>query len=189
MNAAQAREHIEMVARILDETQQRLCAGGEFFLVWGLYSGLATLVFHFVNSGRWPPATLWGLLAALAACIAFSIVRGRYANAANERRSLLQREFFNVLWLTIGLAFLINVAAFNIFTGLSSAAIWSFGEAIVLFYIALHGNRRAMLCGIAVVISLVAANFVTDDLRAYLLAAGMVAGYGGFGVAELLSRD
>ena len=189
LNAAQARDHIEMVARILQESQQRLCAGGEFFLVWGLFSGLITVLIHLANARLVPLSTLWLLVPAFAGCVAFSLLRGAHYRRVADRRSLLEREFFNVLWLTIGLAFLADVAAYNIFVDLAGAAIWSFSEAIVLFYIGLHGNRRAVLCGITVVVSLVAANFIAYDVRAYVLAAGMVAGYGGFGLAELLVRE
>jgi len=189
MNAARARDHIEMVARILEESQQRLCAGGEFFLVWGLFSGLVTVLAHLAAVRAIPSGALWVLLPVFAACVAFSLARGRHYRKTAARRSLIEREFFNVLWLTIGLAFLVDLAAFNIFVGLSGAAIWSFSQAIVLFYIGLHGNRRALLSGVAVVVSLIVANFVARDLMAYVLAAGMVAGYGGFGVAELLSHE
>jgi hypothetical protein len=40
-----------------------------------------------------------------------------------------------------------------------------------------------------VVVSLVAANFAPPSMAAYVLAAGMLAGYGGFGLSELLARD
>ena len=125
----------------------------------------------------------------LVACALFSIVRGNQLRAIAARTSLVQREFFNVLWLTIGLAFIVNVAVFNIFTGLAAAAIWSVSEAIVLFYIGMHGNRRAQVAGVLVVVSLVAANFAPPSMAAYVLAAGMLAGYGGFGLSELLARD
>jgi hypothetical protein len=101
----------------------------------------------------------------------------------------VQREFFNMLWLTMGLAFIVNVGAFNIFRGWASAGIWSFAEAIVLFFIGIHGNRRALVAGIVVVVSLVVANFVGPATAGYVLAAGMVVGYAGFGIAELLSGD
>jgi hypothetical protein len=189
LNAAQARDHIEMVARILEESQQRLCAGGEFFVVWGLFGAFVTLLGHFVASRALPSQALWAGLVALIAAIAFSIRRGRILRVESERGSLLQREFFNVLWITIGMGFVANLAVFNIFRGIASAAIWNFADAIVLFYIGMHGNRRAQVAGIAVVVSLVVANFTSGDVGAYVLAAGVFAGYCGFGVAELLSRD
>lgn len=184
----QALEHVEMVERILRESSQRLCYGAEFFIVWGVYAGLATLGWQFIATGALPQAALWGQLALLAAAIAFSIVRGRARRSDESRRSIVQREFFNVLWLTVGLAFICNVGAYNLFRGIGSAAIWSFAEAIVLFYIGMHGNRRAQICGIVVIVSLIVANF-SGHSAMYVLAAGMVAGYAGFGVAELLAGD
>jgi hypothetical protein len=189
IDAAQARDHIEMVERILAQSDQSLCAGAEYFIVWGLYSGIAVVDWQLVNDGVLPATALWAQAALLLAAVVFTIWRGRATKAARARQSIVQREFFNVLWLSIGLAFVANVAAFNVFSGWAQAAVWSFAEAIVLFFIALHGNRRAMLGGIAVVVSLIAANFVHRDVMGYVLAAGVVAGYAGFGIAELLARE
>lgn len=189
MNAAAARDHLEMVDRILAQSDQSLCAGAPYFIVWGLYSGLAVVDWQVVNNGLLPATALWAQAVLFAAALVFSILRGRATRAAIARQSIVQREFFNVLWLTIGLAFVANVAAFNVFSGWAQAAIWNFAEAIVLFFIALHGNRRAMLGGIAIVVSLIAANFVHRDVMGYVLAAGIVAGYAGFGIAELLTRE
>ncbi len=40
-----------------------------------------------------------------------------------------------------------------------------------------------------VVVSLVAANFASAAFAGYILAAGMLVGYAGFGASELLARD
>jgi hypothetical protein len=53
----------------------------------------------------------------------------------------------------------------------------------------MHGNRRAQIAGVLVLVSLVAANFVAPSIAGYVLAAGMLAGYSGFGLSELLARD
>ena len=50
---------------------------------------------------------------------------------------------------------------YRIFSGLASAAIWSFAEAIVLLYIGMHGNRRAQVAGVLVVVSMIVANFTS----------------------------
>ena len=136
-----------------------------------------------------PKPVLWTIPVVLVAGAIFSIVRGAQTRRRIARTSLVQREFFNVLWLTLGLAFVVDIAAFRIFPGLASAAIWSVAEAIVLLFIGMHGNRRAQLAGVLVVVSLVAANFISSNLAAYVLAAGMLAGYGGFGLSELAARD
>jgi len=187
IEAAQAREHIEMVDRILAESHPRLCAGGDFFVLWGLASAFITMLFHLVNIGTFPARALWSVPVVLAACALYSVVRARALRRTIARTSLVQREFFNVLWITLGLTFVANVAAFRIFSGIASAALWSVAEAIVLLYIGMHGNRRAQLAGLLVVVSLVAANFVAPDRTAYVLAAGMLVGYAGFGLSELLA--
>jgi hypothetical protein len=189
LNAADARDHIEMIDRILAESQQRLCAGGEYFVVWGIGSAFVTTLFQLVNNGLVPDGALWSVPVALALCALFSIYRSRTNRAALARSSLVQREFFNVLWLTIGLAFVCNIAVYKIFSGVASAAVWSLAEAIVLLYIGMHGNRRAQIAGVLVVVSLIAANFASVSFAGYVLAAGMLAGYAGFGVSELLAHE
>jgi len=185
----EAHDHLAMVDRILAESSQKLCFGGSLFIVWGLYSGIATLGFHFIAKGTLPSQALFAQAALLAICIVYSIWRVR-ANRGNiARRSIVQREFLNVLYLTLGLAFVANLGAFNLFRGMGAAAIWSFAEAVVLFFIGMHGNRRAQIAGIIVIVSMVVANFSSGDNVAYALAAGMVAGYAGFGVAEELAHD
>lgn len=189
LNASEARDHIEMVDRILAESQQRLCAGGEYFAVWGAGSAFVPTLFQLFNNGAVPASALWSIPAVIVVCAIFSIVRARRTRYMLARSSLIQREFLNVLWLTLSLAFVANAAAYRIFSGLASAAIWSVAEAIVLFYIGMHGNRRAQIAGVIVVAGLIAANFASANIAGFVLAFGMLAGYGGFGVSELLARE
>jgi hypothetical protein len=188
VNAERARDDLEMVQRILAQSHQRLCAGGEYFVVWGLFSGGATIAGHLISVGIAPLGLMWAVAAALAACIAFSLIRARALRGEIGRESLVQREFFNVLWLAIALAFFVDVAVFRVFSGLASAGIWSFSETLVLLYIGLHGNRRAIVCAVLVMASMALANFGPPHVAAYILAGGMIAGYSGFGLAELLSQ-
>lgn len=178
-----------MVERIIAQSAQRLCAGGEFFVVWGAGSAAVTALFATIARGSLPPGDAWLAGAILGFCVIFSIVRGRLTNKTLARSSIVQREFFNVLWITVGLAVVADAAAFRLFPGVASAAIWSVVEAIVLLYIGMHGNRRALVAGVLVVASLVVANFAPPEIAAYVLAAGMLLGYAGFGVTELLARD
>lgn len=189
VDPTEARDHLEMIDRILAQSHPRLCSGGEFFVVWGVASAYITLLFALVDRRIVPVGALWSVPLVLVASAVFSIVRGRITRRALARTSLVQREFFNVLWLTLGLALIVDVAVFRIFAGLAGAAIWSVAEAIVLLYIGMHGNRRAQVAGVLVVASLVAANFTGPAVSAYVLAAGMLAGYGGFGLSELLTAD
>jgi hypothetical protein len=184
-----ARDHIEMVDRILAESHQRLCAGGEYFVVWGLGSALVTVLFQLVATAALRPPALWFVPVILTACAAFSIARARLMRRVLARSSLIQREFFNVLWLTLGMAFVVDAAAYRIFAEVAAAAIWSVAASIVLLYIGMHGNRRAQIAGVLVVVSLIAANFGPTGIAGYILAAGMLIGYAGFGLTELLARD
>jgi hypothetical protein len=188
MHASEAREHIEMVEAILSRTERCLNVGGEFFIVWGLFSAAVDLFIQLVLTGRLSAGTLWVLPVLFAAAVAFSIVRGRQLKARACGISHLQREFFTVLGLALALAAIVNLAAFNLFTEWANSAIWTVAGIFVLFFIALHGNRRALAGGIIMVGSLIAANFM-HGLAGYALAAGMLFGYSGFGLVSLLSHD
>lgn len=189
LGGTEAREHIEMIDRILAESTQRLRFGADYFIVWGIYSAVVTTSWQLINNGTLPIATAWGQAVLLLAAIVYSIVRGRSKAACEGRRSLAQREFLNMLYLTLGLAFVLNVGAFRLLEGWSSAVIWSFAESVVLLFIGLHGNRRALVGGVVVIVSVVIANFMPAPVMGFVLAAGMLLGYAGFGVAESFARD
>jgi hypothetical protein len=84
LDSTQAREHIEMVERILTESSQRLCYGAEYFIVWGLYSGAITVWWQLIANGTWPVSWAWWQAVLLAAAIVFSIVRGRIKTEGRE---------------------------------------------------------------------------------------------------------
>ena len=189
LDSREAREQLEMVQRILAESSQRLYHGAEYFIVWGFYGAAATVSWQLIHNGVLPLTAAWGQAVLLLAAIVFSIVRGRTKRVEERRRSVVQREFFNMLWLTMSLAFVVNVGAYNLFSGWASGAIWAFAEAIVLLFIGLHGNRRAQVCGVLVVVSIVIANFTPPTAIGYVLGAGMLAGYAGFGFSELFAGD
>jgi hypothetical protein len=188
MNPSEAREHLEMVEKIIAASSRKLEVGGEFFICWGLAGSALDLLDHLIwNQGlgqRWYFASLPIMLAALG----FSIWRGRYYRVYAQKMSFLQREYFNVLWLAIALALVTEVAGFNLFGRFGMAAIWNVVEAIVLFYIGMHGNRRATIGGIVLVVSIALANFV-PQWSVLILGAGVLLGYAGFGVADLLARE
>jgi hypothetical protein len=189
IDAAQARDHIEMIDRILAESQQRLCSGGEYFVVWGVASAFATICSELIVQGIVARVAVWSIPAVLIAAAVFSALRGRSQRHILQRNSLIQREFFNVVWLALGLAFIANLAVHRIFAGMASAAVWSVAESIILLYIGMHGNRRAQIAGVLVVVSMVVANYAPPNIAGYVLGAGMLFGYGGFGLTELLARD
>jgi len=191
MDASEAREHLELVERIIAQSAQRLHVGAEFFLVWGLFGATCDGLFTAAESGSISTGvTLVAYAVLLLAAVAFSVLRARYYRECGERMSLLQREYLNVLWLTIALATVATFTTFNIFSSVvARGSLWSFAEAIVLFYVGMHGNRRAQIGGIVILASLIAANFVPFPGAGWILAAGVLLGYAGFGAAELIARE
>lgn len=188
MDASEARDRLEMVDKIVSASSTCLKTGGEFFVAWGLASGAWMLMLQFVSDGRLPPKALWAAAPIYLAALGFTIARGRYLEREGGRMSVLQREFFNLLWLANIMAFAVDAAGFNIFKGWAMAAIWLVSAAIVLFFVGMHGNRRAISAGIVALCALAIANFV-PHVTGYALSAGFVLGYAGFGVLELIARD
>ncbi len=188
MNPSDARDHIAMVERIIAASSRKLEAGGEFFVAWGLAGAIMDVVLTLVLEHRLPVAAMWINAVVLVLAVAFTIIRSRFYRKTVESISLLQREYFNVLMLAIALGFVTELIGYNLFSTHAVMAMWNVVEALVLFYIGLHGNRRAQIGGIALIISIALANF-NMNYSGFILAAGVLVGYGGFGVADLLARE
>lgn len=188
MNPTEAREHLEMVEKIIAASSRKLEVGGEFFVCWGVAGASFAVLDNFVWNGALDPSWMWlGGLVGICAVL-FTILRSRFYRTRIQNMSLLQREYLNFLWLAIAVAFITEVVGFNLFGRVGLTAIWNVVEAIVLFYIGMHGNRRALIGGIILIVSIAAANFVPQS-SVLILAAGVLFGYGGFGVAELLASE
>ena len=188
MDASEAREHLEMVEKIIAASSTKLEAGGEFFVAWGLAGAAADVLDTLVWNGRLGQPYMWLAGAFLMAALAFTIVRSRAARKCGTRMSLLQREYLNMLWLAMALAFLTNLLGFNLLGFFGMMAIWNVFEAVVVLFIGLHGNRRAMIGGLILIASIACANFI-PAYNGFILAAGVLFGYAGFGVADLLARE
>ncbi len=189
MDSSDAREHLEMVERIVAASSRKLDVSGELFLVWGLASGTLDLIVQLVSDGRVPGAAVWaGPLIVIAAVIYTAIRVRQYRAMPAGRMTLLEREFLNVLWIALSMAFAVNVIGGNMFSQWAQSAIWSVAAAIVLFYIAVHGNRRALVGAIVLLLSIALANF-SLPIAGYVLAGGMYLGYAGFGLADMLARE
>ncbi len=188
---SEAREHLAMVDRIVEHTSKRLRVGAEYFVVWGIASAIMSLTWQLISDRHLPIQGIWISSAAGVLAVAFSIWRARCD--CNERLTLLEREFLAVLKVAMGVTFFvfaIEIFGANLFGSTGLAAIWSFAASIVLFYIAMHGNRRASGGGIILLLSMLIAN-LRPEYAGYALSAGMFVGYAGFGAVELLaaSRD
>ena len=190
IGASEARDHMEMVERILAESQQRLCSGGEYFVVWGIIGAFITVIVELVD--RQPDRNDRAVVDSDRHCRRHDSFRscalGRRGRSSSAARSC-SASFSTCSGSRSAWRSSSTLRVFRIFTGIAGAAIWSVAQAIVLFYIGMHGNRRAQIAGILVVASLIAANFSPPEVAGYVLAAGMLAGYTGFGISELLAAE
>ena len=187
IDGPEASEHLAMVDRIVERSSTRLNVGAEYFVVWGLASATMSLMYQLIGTHLAPANAIWIAWGAALAAVAFSIWRAKSARL--PRLSFLEREFLTVLKVAMMVTFfvfIIEIFGANLFGGIGMGAIWSFAASIVLFYIAMHGNRRALGGGIILMLSLVVAN-VRPDYAGYALSAGMFVGYAGFGALELVA--
>ncbi len=188
MDASEARDHLDTVNRIISSSSQRLYAGGEFFVAWGVAGAILDVLFTLVAAGKLPPSAQWINLFIIAGATGYTVARARHYRISDHPMSLLQREYLNVLQIAIGAAVFANVLAFNLLSPNASIAIWNIVESIVLAYIAIHGNTWARAGTAVLLLSIAVANF-EPQYAAYVLAGGVLLGYAGFGAAELLARD
>jgi hypothetical protein len=191
MTPSEAREHLEMAERIVAASTRELSLkyAAPFFILWGLFGGTVDLLAQLNGLGKLSGTlTLAVSVTLLAIAIVASALYGRHLRHSKCGMTFLQREFLNVLWISLGCAFVSNFAGSNLFQPPGYGAVWAIAAAIVMFYIGMHANRRAIVAGIILIGSIIVANY-TPSLIGYILAAGFYLGYAGFGVAELLGRE
>ncbi len=187
MDASEARNHLDTVDRIIAASSRRLHAGGEFFVAWGVAGAFIDIIFTLVAARVLPPSAQWINVLAVVGAIVYTAARARFYRKYGTM-SFLQREFLNVLYIAIAAGIFTNIFTFNLFSAGAQMAIWNIVESIVLAYIAVHGNARARVATVVLLLSIVAANFA-PLYTGYILAAGVLLGYAGFGAVELMARD
>lgn len=180
MDAREAREHLEMVDRILTQAEGepvRLMPG--LIIAWGLAAaaidvGQQLLVLRIGgHAGEW--MTWAAMIAGVAYSIGVSLSIAR--NGCFDRVSLTEVRMGRVMgavWFTV------LVAAFaqpHVLAGWAGAAVWSMGAAITMLIGGFNGDRRALTGGVILLASVLAANYVLPQTPGYVLAAGFILGY------------
>lgn len=180
MDAQEARDHLEMVDRILTRAEDepvRPIPG--LVIAWGIAAAAIDagqqLYFSHIG-GRWG---LWvadaGLLMGIVYSIAVSVSMWR--NSCFERVSNIETRMGRVMgavWFTV------VVAAFaqpHVFAGWGGAAVWSMGAAIMMLIVGFAGDRRGLAGGLVLLASVLAANYLLPHTPGYVLAAGFLFGY------------
>lgn len=179
MNAHEARDHLEMVDRILTRAEGepiRYIPG--LIVAWGFAAaamdvGNQLRMEGLIAASQWLTvlAFVAGTVYSIAVCV--SLARGNRF----ERMSVIERRLGRVMgavWFTVA------VAAFAqpyVFAGWGGAAVWSMGAAIMMLMSGFCGDRRGLIGGILLLASLLAANYIWPHQVGYVLAAGFIAGY------------
>lgn len=180
MDAREAREHLEMVDRILTRAEGepvRFIPG--LIIVWGVAAAAIDagqqLYFSHVEGrfGAWlaDAALLIGVLYSVA--VSMSISRNRRFERVSITEMRLGR-IMGAVWFTV------LVAAFaqpHVFAGWGGAAVWSMGAAIMMLMSGFSGDRRGLAGGLILLASVLAANYVLPQTPGYVLAAGFILGY------------
>lgn len=189
MDRTEAREHLEIADQIVAAATRELSLryAARFFIVWGVAAGSVDLIYGLVLRHAAPDWTQWIGLALLVFAVAFSIVYGRRSHDAACSMTFLEREFLNVLWIAMGVAFIANVGTQELFSPVGIGALYTIAASIVLFFIGMHANRRAIVGGIILIASLILAGAM-PAYADFVLAAGFYLGYAGFGIAESLAH-
>lgn len=185
MDPSEAREHLDLVDRILTETDRSMCVIGDVFVVWGVVAAAIDVVFQLVMTGRTPGWWAWLPLVLVPAAIAYTVVRSIQAKGSSDRLTTVGREYLNVVWVVFGLMAVVQSAAFHLFPGWAGAALWSLAAAIITLYVGMHGDRAGMLGGVVLLASMIVASFV-PAYCGWILAGGMLLGYSGYGVAAMI---
>ncbi len=188
MDAWEAREHLEMVDRILvnaGEQPVRMIPG--MLIVWGIAAAV-------IDAGQQLYVQhIGGHAGALAADIALlmgflfsvGVSVSLFRNHRYERISIVEQRMartMGAVWFTV------IVAAFaqpHVFAGWSGAAIWTMGAAIMMLMAGFNGDRRGLIGGLVLLASVLIANYATPYAPGYVLAGGFILGYAVPGVLYL----
>lgn len=188
MDAREAREHLEMVDRILVNAEDRpvkMIPG--LLIVWGIAAaiidaGQQIYVQHIGGNAGVLAADLALLIGILCS---IGVTVSLFRNHRYERISIVEQRMartMGAVWFTV------IVAAFAqpvVFAGWGGAAVWSMGGAIMMLMAGFNGDRRGLVGGLILLASVLIANYATPHVPGYALAAGFILGYAVPGVLYL----
>jgi hypothetical protein len=180
MDSLEAREHLEMVDRILTEAEGRsLRPIPGLIIVWGIAAaainvGQQMYVSHVGGrTGAWiaDGALIIGVLYSIGLCITFARCHSseRMTHAEHSAGRMIGAVWFTVI-----------VAAFaqpHVFAGWGGGAVWTVGAAIMMLGLGFSGDKRGLAGGLILLASLLAANYAFAQTPGYALAAGFIFGY------------
>jgi hypothetical protein len=176
MDPNEAREHLEMVDRILShaEPPRDSRPWSWFLVVVGTGAALLDAGAQFgADRHGWAMSVAGAtvMVAAYAYMIALTIAARRTAVRVSAAQARIGRAS-SAVWLAV---FIAAFAQPHIFGEWAAGAIWSLGATIQMLMWGFFGDRRALAGGLILGASMIAANYVAKP--GYALAAGFVFGY------------
>lgn len=188
MDAREARDHLEMVDRILVNAEERpvkMIPG--LLVIWGLAAAIIDagqqLYAQHIGGNAGALAADFALLTGMLCSIGVSVSMWR--NHRYERISIVEQRMartMGAVWFTV------IVSAFAqpvVFAGWGGAAVWSMGAAIMMLMAGFNGDRRGVVGGLILLASVLIANYAMPHTPGYALAAGFILGYAVPGVLYL----
>jgi hypothetical protein len=189
MNASEAREHLDMVDRILSRVDEPCTLSPYPFLIWGVAGAILNVLVQLVFMQH---ATQWLLalfVPVLIVAIGLMIWWAMGMRAVEQQGALIHRYIFSVFNLAWIVALVIQIGAERIFPTWAQAALYLLMYGFAMVSVGLISRNRPILLGGAVMLgSIVVANF-TLLYAGYVLALGDLIGMAGAGIALWLQRN
>ena len=176
MDAARARQDIEMVDRIITTADRSLNDNWVMYVAWGTFGFLVLLEKHLIASGWKDSADVPYAIAPMALAVVLSIREGRRIRAQG-RWTLMDRQASIVLGITISVLFAVTAA--SVLTGAAedraASLFFNAGLGTAFLILGCQASRTMLIGGSILVASSIAACFSPQYFYA-ILAAGMFGG-------------
>ena len=176
MEVPEAREHLDMVERILTEgaVPPTWPGFGRLLVAFGIAAAVLEAGVQ-LSVDRRGSALLFtgiGLLVLSYVYLVWTIVGGRRAAGRVSHSEHFMTRAMSAMWVGV---FVASFAQPQLFSGWSASAIWNLGGAIQMLIVGFLGDRRAVVAGVLLLASIIGANLAGSP--GYVLAAGFLAGY------------
>jgi hypothetical protein len=176
MDAAKARQDLELVDRIISTADRSLHDNSVMYVAWGTFGSLVLLEKHLIASGWKHSADVPYAIAPMIVALVLSIREGKRIRAQG-RWTLMDRQASIVLGITIGVLF--AVAAVSAVTGAvderAGSLFFNAGLGTAFLILDCQASRTLFRGGSVLVASALAACFSPEYFYA-ILAAGMFGG-------------
>ncbi len=188
MDAKEAREHLEMVDRILSEAEvPRWRPYSRLLIAMGVSAAIIEAGMQIGADGHGYAVDQAGSVL-MVLSYAYLIWIGVSARRKAERMAASEARFGKACWAVWMAVFIAAFAQPLIFSNWAAGAIWNLGGAIQMLMIGGFGNRWAVVGGLILAASIPVANYI-PAAPGFVLAGGFVLGYVVPAIVNLLDGE